>query len=168
MWLRTKALRSMRKHFPLACFLLWKASVFCCKTMQTVQYILQKLKMSAQGFMSSYMCGKGTHFGPQKRVLEPLNGSRFPCFFGSWFRICILSRFGVSRGSDLESFWHASSGTRPRKFSFFWSQAGIKCFLAFRVSSDLILEKIFMHFWVFRVAILAFLKGPPLVSKQVV
>ena len=76
-------------------------------------------------------------------------------FSGSCFRICILSRFGVSRGSDLEPFWHASSRTRPRKFGFFWSQPRIKCFFAFRLSLDMLLEGILKHFCVFWEAILA-------------
>ena len=47
--------------------------------MQTVQYILQKSTLSAQGFMSSYMRAKGIHFGPQKRILEHQISSRIPC-----------------------------------------------------------------------------------------
>ena len=43
--------------------------------------------------------------------------------FGVWFRSLILTRLGVSRGSNLGPFWHASSGTRPTKFGFFWCPA---------------------------------------------
>ena len=93
---------------------------------------------------------KRVHFGPQKRVLEPPISSRLPLSFGAWFRSFILSRLGVSRRSNLESFWHASWMYPDAQIRFFSVpgpfQATIACFWVLRWSLGLILEQFGMLF----------------------
>ena len=72
--------------------------------MQTVQYILQKLKVRLQWSNASYMCLRGLYFGFQRLVLELPNSAQHFLFFEAGDKVVILGPLGVSWKPNLDFF----------------------------------------------------------------
>ena len=146
---RVRAISLLSARFPER-----RSGVLYCKTMQTVQYILQKSKRSSRWRMCSHMCSKGIHCVSQKLVLDIPNCTQHPCSLAQG----IQSSFWIVSASVGARIWTSLGcvmGDPATKISFVFASASLQVFVCCQVVSGDAFGGYLEHFWVSRITVLS-------------